>query len=531
MSSDQTSTDGATPGVGEADELTRALLPTVEKAIRISVKRDSRPLVDAIFPIMGPAIRKSIAEALRTMVQSLSRSLENSFSIRGLAWRLEAWRTGRPFAEVVLLHSLVYRVEQVPLIHRETGLLLQQVHPAGAEPQEGDMVSAMLTAIRDFVRDSFSPDGGGALETIRMGDVNVWVEDGPQAILAAVVRGTAPEGMRAVFSGAQEAVHSGFHDQLAAFSGDTTHFEAARGILEGCLGEQQRATKQRVNPLVFVLPALLMIGAGVLLWRFVSLDRDWDELVRDIERRPGVIVLESDRNGKGGFIRGVRDPASGTFDDLIMRRGWDLSRLRQEWTLIEVAWPPYDLYRISRALSPPADVDVTLSDEWVLAISGRAGHAWIDRAAITVRAFPRISRVDMTGLQDVDAAAVDTLAGSVREKVHLFDVGSALPAPEETATILETASQMVELVRAARRAHMNVEIVVSGRADPTGPDAKNRVLSLDRAASVVAILVAAGVPADSISARGLGTEPVTDTRVGHNRCVTYGVTLESYCND
>ena len=46
---------------------------------------------------------------------------------RSLKWRFEAWRTGRPFAEIVLLKTLVYRVDQVFLIHKETGLLLQHV--------------------------------------------------------------------------------------------------------------------------------------------------------------------------------------------------------------------------------------------------------------------------------------------------------------------------------------------------------------------------------------------------------------------
>ena len=44
--------------------------------------------------------------------------------MQGLKWRVESIRTGRPFAEIVLMHSLLYRVEQVFLIHRETGLVL-----------------------------------------------------------------------------------------------------------------------------------------------------------------------------------------------------------------------------------------------------------------------------------------------------------------------------------------------------------------------------------------------------------------------
>ena len=101
----------------------------------------------------------------------MNQTLGRSFSAQGLKWRLEAWRTGKALREVVLLRTLVYRVEQVFLIHRETGLLLQHVSagPRRAS-QDADMVSGMLTAIRDFVQDSFggkeragsTPSGSGS---------------------------------------------------------------------------------------------------------------------------------------------------------------------------------------------------------------------------------------------------------------------------------------------------------------------------------------------------------------------------------
>ncbi|HVT45695.1 MAG TPA: OmpA family protein, partial [Thermoanaerobaculia bacterium] len=101
---------------GRDRQLALALAPTVENAIRESVRRNPRPIATAIFPVLGPAIRKAIAEALAGLVFSINRALEHSFSPRGLRWRFEAWRTGVPFAQIVLRHALVYRVEQVFLI-------------------------------------------------------------------------------------------------------------------------------------------------------------------------------------------------------------------------------------------------------------------------------------------------------------------------------------------------------------------------------------------------------------------------------
>ncbi len=191
-------------------QMTRALAPTVEEALTASVRRDPRPLADALFPIFGPAIRKAIAASLSTMLESMNRTLEHSLSWRAVQWRITALRTGKSFAEIVLLDTLVYRVEQVFLIERESGLLLQHLSAPGVGTQDADMVSGMLTAIRDFARDSFQVPDGETLDRLQIGELSVWIEQGPHAIIAAVIRGNAPPELRVTMQEALEHVHARF---------------------------------------------------------------------------------------------------------------------------------------------------------------------------------------------------------------------------------------------------------------------------------------------------------------------------------
>jgi len=102
-------------------QLARSLAPTIEAGIGESVHRNPDPVAEAIYPTLGPAIRKAISEALAGFLETLNRAIDHSFSIRGLRWRFESWRTGVPYAEIVLRDALVYRVEQLFLIHGETG--------------------------------------------------------------------------------------------------------------------------------------------------------------------------------------------------------------------------------------------------------------------------------------------------------------------------------------------------------------------------------------------------------------------------
>src|SRR5919199_6774053 len=154
-------------------QLSEAIVPTVEEAIQASVKKDLNILADALFPIIGPATRKAISTALQAMNQSFNQTIEHSLSPESLKWRLEALQTGKSFAEVVLLRTLVYRVEQVFLIHRTTGLMLQHLVGEAAVVQDADLVSAMLTAIQSFVQESFPVEAGDTFETWQFGELTL----------------------------------------------------------------------------------------------------------------------------------------------------------------------------------------------------------------------------------------------------------------------------------------------------------------------------------------------------------------------
>ena len=155
-----------------------------------------------------------------------TRRWNAAFRFEALKWRIEALRTGRPFGEIVLMRSLRYRVEQVFLIHRETGLLLQHVARSGQGVQDSDLVSGMLTAIQDFVRDSFTGTSGKEIETIELGEFNLWIQHGPAAILAVVVSGTPPPELRFLLERTLERVHADYATPLASFQGDAAAFAA-----------------------------------------------------------------------------------------------------------------------------------------------------------------------------------------------------------------------------------------------------------------------------------------------------------------
>ncbi|MEZ4607512.1 MAG: hypothetical protein R2865_12140 [Deinococcales bacterium] len=90
--------------------LTQALSPTIEEVFQSLNQQDPEALAQSLLPAIRRSVRLMISESLNEVISSLNRTLEYSLNLR---WRLEAWRSGRSFAEVVLAHTLIYRVEQV----------------------------------------------------------------------------------------------------------------------------------------------------------------------------------------------------------------------------------------------------------------------------------------------------------------------------------------------------------------------------------------------------------------------------------
>ena len=61
--------------------LVPALQEPVEQCLKNSIRRDPDDFADALFPVIGPAIRKAITDALRSMTQSLNQAIERFFLV------------------------------------------------------------------------------------------------------------------------------------------------------------------------------------------------------------------------------------------------------------------------------------------------------------------------------------------------------------------------------------------------------------------------------------------------------------------
>ncbi|MBI1355620.1 MAG: OmpA family protein [Acidobacteria bacterium] len=489
--------------------LAASLSPLVELGLAQSIRRDPAVVVEVIFPVLGPAIRRAVASAFRGAVESLNRIIEHSFTWRGLRWRVEAWRTGRPIAEVALSRSVVYRVEQVFLIHRETGLPLLVVGVDEAR-HDRELVSGMLTAIQDFVHDSFSVDRDQDLDRLEVGDFQVWIERGPRAVVAAVIRGSAPLSLREQVAEAVDEVHGQLRERLEKFDGDTTPFEPARPFLEGCLQQEFLRPRKGMQPSTIAALALLgALLAGFFWLRWRESDR-WQAYLGALDAEPGLAAVDQGRRDGRRSALVLRDPLAVDPESLLAAREIDPADVDLRIRPVVSSDPEIVARRARALLGAPDSVEIELRDG-VLRLSGEAPASWIRRANQMGVFVPGVDSVWLDGLADADRRELDRRVAEIESIRILFAVASSRLEPAQQPVFDDLAAKLKALLERAEAAGYQPSIRLVGGADESGEEQTNQRLRRLRAERIRALLADQGLPAARLTAEpardALGSTP------------------------
>jgi OOP family OmpA-OmpF porin len=566
----------------QGEQLSEAMLPMVKNILRLSIKRDINEIADALFPVIGPAIRMAIRDAFSQMLQSLNQTLESSFSFQGLKWRLQSMRTGIPFAQIALLHGLVYRVEQVFLIHKDTGLLLNHLVQQDIEGHNADLVSSMLSAIENFVGDSFEAEGNRTLDSIEVGELSIWIEQGPDAILAVAIRGEAPNSLRTLLKQALEKIQYEFGDSLAAFDGDTSKFEETRLRLADCMQSQyrsQRGEKSGKGTIVLVLLSILL-----LYWLGMEFYRSTqeNEYVAFVKNEPGYVVTDVYRDDGRLHITGLRDPLATEPEILLSKSSLNSDQVGHRFQPYHSLEAVFIGRRAEKILQPPTTVSIRIEGDKLVA-EGIASRDWRERLGSRVALLAGINSIDDSGLRAyfeaadlnppdgvtmqleagvvyiegrADNAWISSLDSRIEaiDEIDSVDTRALVNLTEErlvaeiealektvvyfesaTATDFDTTGQLgipalaKNIVNLANNLSRNVLIIVRGFSDSAANYEDNRTLSLKRAQHIAQFLLGAGIDSRHLEIKGIEA-PVakenSNDEKRYNRRVTFEVHIE-----
>ncbi len=296
--------------------------PLIE-ALQLSVQKDKKPLSAALFPILGPAIRFYVKDTFTGMFDELNETLRTATSFNRIKWWLEAKLTGKDVSEYIILKTFQYSVEDLLLISPDSGILLQHLSDKDDDQQDADMVSGMLIAIRSFVKDSFSTtnEHGEELCRFSFGQKEILLENGPDAIIAAVTLGIPPAEYREAMSDALEQLHTEAGEELRNFSGDQ---EALKQQCAQHLSPLLRKERGEHSPIKQApkWPGFLILGllgiATLTLATISVRNKIWTyKLKQQISAEPGIeLVSIQPRLFGNGEIKILRDPAATSIETI-----------------------------------------------------------------------------------------------------------------------------------------------------------------------------------------------------------------------
>ena len=522
---------GAIANASSDERLGPVLAPALERATQSSIRKDPGTLINVLYPLIVPAIRKSIGETVDETFQSLNETLKHSLSWRGLRWRWEAWRTGRSFAEVVLKHTLVYQVEHVFLIHRHTGLLIVHVAAKEATSQDPQLVSSMLAAIQDFVRDSFAGVRHQGLDTMQLGELRLWSEQGPFATLVAVIRGNPPETLHETLRAVLTRIHAERSRTLESFNGDSSGLGDVEAQLMECVALRQRAqrsTRRGFPWLVASIAGVVLLAAG--LWGLRSWEdaRHWNRYISQLRTKPGIVVTETGRRDGKFLVAGLRDPLAVDPQTLLLGSKIDPKRVIANWASYQGLDPELVMERLRAQLQPPASVTLAVAGGRVVA-TGTATPTWLARARSAGRLLPiGAPEFDLSGVRNVNDGPLSKLSDAIESSSIHFDYDEPLPPPGQNATLDQVAKELNELAALSSSLGVTTRVTLTGHSDSTGRGTFNLSLSLARAEAVRALLKKRGVDPDLLAVRGAGPlEPLeveaSDAARSVNRRVSFTV--------
>lgn len=495
----------AVRGEAATARVASALAEPVSQALGAAVQRNRQSLIDVLFPIIGPLIRKSIAEALRNLVADLNGAIESSFTLRGLKWRLEAWRAGVPYAQVVLKHRLAYEIDHVFLIERDSGLVLHHESAPGLPELDKDAIAGMLTALGDFVGDSVGgEEGGGTLESVRVGEHVVWMLHGPRANLACFTRGVPPPSLHGLLEQRLEEIHARWGadpdaDPHAPGNRDAWH-EALQPVALTQQAGSVDAQAARKPPSRLPL-FLIVLALAALLFAFLVSRERWatrvDALRTQLEAHPGFVLnaLEA-RPWRQVVVRGLLDPDAEPLAPLLASTDFGGVRPQLETAGYLSTADAVLEHRARRLLQPPASVRIAAKNG-VLALSGAAPQSWIDRANERAAWVAGVDGVESTLVPEIDAVdaartALAQLAQTLPSTVVEFDdeVQPSAAAGAVLDTIARDAKRAVDL---AKVAGIEVRLTCVGANTHVGSEQKNQHLRAERAQWLAFSLAARGV--------------------------------------
>lgn len=296
-------------------EIAETIAPIMAPAIKQQIHDSRDEMVEALHPIIGQTVKRAVAEAMRKLIKQINQRLDRAFNLHGTWRRLKGKLTGVPEPLAVLQEVLPFSVDNLFLIARKTGLLMAHVsaNTHAEADAKAQMVSSMLIALQDFMKDALGAEGASDLHELHHGEGITYLIASPMLLLAAATKGQAPHDFARLLERALNRIQNSCYQAIVNFDGDTTSMDSARPFMhkfihsfEAVAAPAQTASERSVSS--FLKPAFGILGVLALvllvwfIWKpradFFSTQPVFETTATELVAQPATFRLETRTSGE-----------------------------------------------------------------------------------------------------------------------------------------------------------------------------------------------------------------------------------------
>ncbi len=202
--------------------LEQALQSIISPVMAKEISDNKDKMIDALYPIMGGMISKYVSQAIKELMETINKKIEQGFSVERYKRKLKAKLSGVSETELLLEESADAHILALFIIHKESGLLISEAHTEESNIGDPHMVASMASAIKDFINDWISNNKAKKEEVqiLSYGKETLYIESAGSVYLIAFLDSDPDYEMRADINDFFASIVKHYADFFQNFNGD-----------------------------------------------------------------------------------------------------------------------------------------------------------------------------------------------------------------------------------------------------------------------------------------------------------------------
>jgi len=418
------------------------------------------------------------------LVKSINDKVESAFSIEGIQRKIRAKLQGVSEAELILQESVNYQVQAVFLIHKTSGLVIREIHPALELQLEADMIAGLLTAIRSFVSECIAPPGSDTdLHEIQYDSSKITIEVAGYCYIAVVIKGEPSQRFIKKLRKTLGKIVLKYGKVISNYDGNPATIPNSIELYLERLTKNEVQEKSSKPPYALIgLLSIILLVWGFVLYRANVANRVETQIANALDAAPGLSVYQIEpeiRHGK--LILSGRLP-----NEYLKKEAANIAtQVAPHWKLdnqiVAVEIPPDpvltagEIERVTWIFNQEEGVAITAQHEY-------------QSKNVNIRGIvPNVAQAEKItqSFKKIPGVALVTNTVQIRpilETRIYFRSGSTQYNSPDVSTQIRTIRQFLEQ-------NPQVHLKIIGHSDRQGQEVKNQQLGIQRARLIQQALI------------------------------------------